>query len=252
MNQILILLTMALQLLVAAHNPHVPQSLRDMAISTANMAINVADNAIKEAKQPVLGAQPSITPTTPPPPPAAPVMSPIASSTPLYTPTPTSTPLKARTCNPCYDPDYYVWEVIIPNPPKVMPIEEKAVIGELILSYRQVQTAEAAKNAGELYAPYGVYFINVLLKGESEDKKIITHSNGNPDSIEYLVKMTALDNSPLTQPNEYEQWLGLQGSPSDSNRTRHTDFRYVPQTAGKRIITFTSGTLLKSIEIEVK
>lgn len=54
MIQALTLLTMALQLLVAVNNPGVPDSFRQTAISVANNAIKVAEQAIAEARNPVV------------------------------------------------------------------------------------------------------------------------------------------------------------------------------------------------------
>lgn len=48
MTQALALLTMALQLLFAVNNPNVPQALKDQAVSTANLAIKVANTALKQ------------------------------------------------------------------------------------------------------------------------------------------------------------------------------------------------------------
>jgi len=63
MLQAITLLTMALQLLVAASNPAIPESLKIQAISVANFAMEVANKAILEEKNlvkpliPALGFQ---------------------------------------------------------------------------------------------------------------------------------------------------------------------------------------------------
>lgn len=73
MAQILLLLTMAMNLLVAAQAPNVPQSLRDTAVKVANYAIQVANKTLAEATtttpvvsaptpEPVLGSLPQPTP----------------------------------------------------------------------------------------------------------------------------------------------------------------------------------------------
>ena len=52
MIQALTLLTMALQLLIAVNNPNVPEPLKQQAISTANFAIQVANNVLKNSQNP--------------------------------------------------------------------------------------------------------------------------------------------------------------------------------------------------------
>ena len=67
MTQALTLLIMALQLLVAVNKPNVPESLKQSAISTANLAIQIAQKALKE---PVTTPVPEIvkeSPTIPEP-----------------------------------------------------------------------------------------------------------------------------------------------------------------------------------------
>lgn len=238
MTQILILLAMALQLLIAAHQPNMPQSVKDTAISVAHTAISVANKAIVEAKEPILGAQ-----TTP--------ISVIASPTPIMpialqpAPTPTSTSL--------YDPDYYVWEIITPNPIKVMPEEKKEIKGELLLSAKLVQTAEVALaiNGKDNDAPYGVYFINATVTGEGAERNDAKLADGSM-VIEYIVTMDAPDQSPHSLNPDIRQ-VSKQGTwVNDPNGTWNNNFSYRPQTAGKKIITFISGTLTKTIELDVK
>jgi len=100
MLQALTLLTMAIQLLVAASNPVVPESLKQQAISIANFAIQVANTALKESTvaSVSLGAT-SPTPVTVIPPPISPPVSFDTSVSPpplppqiIYVPVPTPMP----------------------------------------------------------------------------------------------------------------------------------------------------------------
>lgn len=76
MLQALALLTMALQLLIAANNPVIPESLKQQAISIANFAIKVANESLKETSvASISSAATSPAPVTvvlPPAPPPAP------------------------------------------------------------------------------------------------------------------------------------------------------------------------------------
>ena|SRR3990167_3840373 len=80
MNEALILLTMALQLLLAVNAPNIPISLKQSAILVANNAIQVANRAMVEASKP------------------APVSVPIPVATPV--PTPASPPIPQVTEHP--------------------------------------------------------------------------------------------------------------------------------------------------------
>ena len=66
MIQAFTLLAMALQLLIAVNQPHVPQSLKNTAISVANTAIEIANKAISEQNLNTISPTPSlISPPTP-------------------------------------------------------------------------------------------------------------------------------------------------------------------------------------------
>ena len=238
MASILLLLTIALQLLVSANQPNVPVSLRNTAISVANTAIEIANKAIKDVEKPALGAVASPTPSISPKPSpsASPVV--IASPSPSFSPIATPQPTPVATPSPII---IYKEKIMTPTP----------IPSELLLKATLVQTPEVALKNGYDQAPYGIYFIEVTLIGEGGDKKIHTHTNGTPDAIEYLVKMDAPDNASYN-PNPDIRPIGKGGSPSDANRPYIVNFSYHPQTAGKKTLTFTSGSLTKTIDIDVK
>ena len=223
---------MALQLLVSANQPNVPVALRNSAISVANTAIEVANKAIKDAGKPVLGAVASPTPSVSPKPSPSPSPIAIASPSPSFSPSPTPEPI-----------------IIYKETIKYM--TPTPIPSELLLKAKLIQTPEVALKNGYDQAPYGIYFIEVTLIGEGGDKKVITHTSGLPDDIEYLVKMDAPDNAPYN-PNPDIRPIGRGGSPSDPNRPYVLSFSYHPQTSGNKTLRFTSGSLTKTIEIDVK
>lgn len=92
MTQILILLTMAVNLLIAANKPDVPLSIKTTAISVANYAIEVANKAIADAQKPIISATSPVVPleSSLPTPIPIPVIS--VSSSPIFSPIPTFNP----------------------------------------------------------------------------------------------------------------------------------------------------------------
>ena len=230
MTNILLLLTMALQLLVSANQPNVPVSLRNTAISVANTAIEVANKAIKDAGKPVLGAIASPTLSISPKP------SPSASPVAIASPSPSFSPLATP------EPIIIYKETIRYMTPTPLP-------SELILSSKLVYTAEQVKSPsiGNDYAPYGSYSIKVVLIGEGGDKQFMKRSDGS-FAVEYLIKMDAPDQSPVIE-NPQIRPIGLQGNPV---KEYVVQFSYDPQTPGKKTLTFTSGSLTKTIDIDVK
>lgn len=99
MIQVFTLLTMALELLIAANQPNVPQSLKNTAASMANYAIETANKTIKEYEKPVI-------------PPVVPHISesPIHVSIPVITP-PVTNPIPIYTPEPKYTPKPIFTEV---------------------------------------------------------------------------------------------------------------------------------------------
>ena len=87
MIQALSLLTMAIHLLIAVNNPAVPLSLKQQAISVANLAIQVSNQVLKESTSVKSSPPIPVIVLNPPPPP---VLLPPATSSPHQPPPPPS------------------------------------------------------------------------------------------------------------------------------------------------------------------
>ena len=103
------LLTIALQLLIAANNPSIPAPLRQQAVDISNFAIKVANQALKDATAESVASTPIAT------------TSPVA-STPI---TASSTPYTSIASTPPPEPSPVFQVVTLPGPP---PPPKKAVL----------------------------------------------------------------------------------------------------------------------------
>ena len=224
MVQALTLLIMALQLLTAVNHPNVPESLKQSAISTANFAIKVANEALKE------GTVQSIA-TTP-----APVQ--------IVTP-----PVLVEDTSPKFG------SVVAPEPvisqPIIMPTQPAPIVPAPVVDKSEIVVVSDQQTAflpcpDCLYPQYNrayfIFYVEVLNKDGS---KVVADVD---------IQLPADDLFTVAGHTRTPELLSKQPTTLTPNKQHFGPavFPYYPTSKGSKTLTFTSGNLTKSVTINVQ